>query len=53
VRLKAHLSITEYNGDPQNDIAYFIEPVPSDVPRSSATDGRAIMVSVKKPDQPF
>jgi hypothetical protein len=29
--LQAHLVVTEYNGDPQNDIAYFIEPKPGQV----------------------
>jgi hypothetical protein len=51
--IKAHLTITEYNGEEQNDIAYFIEPGPTDVPRSSATDERAQMVPVPgkpKPD---
>jgi hypothetical protein len=27
-RIKAHLGIREYNGDPQNEITYFIEPGP-------------------------
>ena len=35
-QLKAHLVVNEYNGDPQNDVAYFIEPTeakePLDIP---------------------
>ena len=42
--LKAHLTIREFNGDKQNDVAYFIEPAPA--------DGRAVMVPPQKKDEP-
>jgi ureidoglycolate hydrolase len=46
--IRAHVSVTEYNGDLQNDVEYFIEPDVTQTRKQPAAP-----VPTKKPIEPF